>query len=203
MRTSRWQYICYVICWWKWLNRIFKAVARPDNLSHDAPLSSRTSRVCDIFRSRSLKETLSHTLTLNYFLSDSSGAFDETWSPQVHLVTLGASCAQALTFKPLKRRYKNGPIWVSGLPVPPRAARRCSGIPPRSLALQPNSSPQTGFSLRSAGRAVTSTPTTSQSDTNRKNPNWLPPRTHDDDQARRPMTARVTMRKKAGAGNSD
>lgn len=100
---TRWQYICYVICWWKWLNRIFKAVASPDNLSHDASLSSRTSRICDIFRSRSLRETLSHTLTLNYFLSDSSRAFDETWSPQVHLVTLGASCAQVLTFKPLKK----------------------------------------------------------------------------------------------------
>lgn len=41
--------------------------------------------------------------------------------------------------KPLnKKRWrekKNGPIWVSAWPVPPRAARCSSGLPPRSLSL--------------------------------------------------------------------
>lgn len=72
-----------------------------------------------------------------------------------------------------QKANKNDPICVSGCPVPPHAPR-CSGRFLRGLSLRSNSALQTGFSLRSAGRAVTSAHTSGQSDKNRKNPHPMP-----------------------------
>ena len=60
-------------------------------------------------------------------------------APQVHpdeTVALRARCAPVFTSKRLKKHEecKNGPMRVSGWPVPPRAARCSSGLPPRSLS---------------------------------------------------------------------
>lgn len=169
----------------------------------------KTVGLVTLVQCRSLTETLSHTLTLNqFFFSDSSRGFDETRSLQVHpdnTVALCVSCTPVLTFLNLLIRNvkKNGPIWVSAWPVPPRAVLAAPRGSLHGLSLRANSSLQTGFSLRSAGSAVTSTPTTGQSGENRKNPCWRPPHTHDDDQVSWPITAEMTVRNKAGARNND
>lgn len=90
------------------------------------------------FQCRSLTETLSHTLTLNHFFFWQLQRFRRdakpVSSPWPDCRSARLACTPVLPFKPLKKTCKNGPVWVSGWPVPPRAARCSSGLPPRSLS---------------------------------------------------------------------
>lgn len=140
-------------------------------------MSSRNSRFCSSF---SVQEPYRNpqphlnSQSIFFFFLTAPAVSTRRGAPQVHpdeTVALRARCTPVFTSKRLKN-MKNVKTVQCEYPVGrshpvPLAAPRGS-LP--GLSLRSNSSLQTGFSLRSAGRAVTSTPTSGQSDTHRKNP---------------------------------